>query len=148
MEQGSSDRAMRRALEERNCKALQMLIRSGARRMMCIKDGWKEDVVWCIIQLGAFDLLEVCLLEGWWPLMISPNHNYGVFPVYQLYKTEIIFGRRFANLPPSLQSFQDSVKQCRFNCVVILALRKRGFLQFDRFLLREIAYAIWATRRN
>ena len=30
MENGSFDRAMRRALEERNCKALQMLIRSGA----------------------------------------------------------------------------------------------------------------------
>ena len=59
MENGSSDRAMRRAIEERNCKALQMLIRSGASRMLGIKDGWKEDVVWCIIQLGAFDLLEV-----------------------------------------------------------------------------------------
>lgn len=50
-------------------------------------------------------------------------------------------------IPPELVAFERDVLRCRAAVVSILSVKREGNLwRWDKFLLREIAYAVWATR--
>lgn len=55
--------------------------------------------------------------------------------------------RRF--ITAELLKFEQGVISCRKAVIAILRVKKAGQLrQWDKFLLREISFAIWATRYN
>ena len=50
-------------------------------------------------------------------------------------------------ITPELKAFERGVLRCRGAAVAMLRVKKAGKLwQWDKFLLREMAYAVWATR--
>ena len=50
-------------------------------------------------------------------------------------------------ITPKLEAFERVVLRCRTAVVAMLRVKKAGGLwQWDKFLLRELAYAVWATR--
>lgn len=51
------------------------------------------------------------------------------------------------NITPELREFERGVLLCRSAVVVLLRVKRTGNLwRWDKFLLREIAHAVWATR--
>jgi hypothetical protein len=51
------------------------------------------------------------------------------------------------NIPNELIQFEHGVLRCRTAVVAMLRVKKAGNLwKWDKFLLKEIGYAIWATR--
>lgn len=52
-------------------------------------------------------------------------------------------------ITPELWAFERGVLRCRAAVVAMLRVkRKANLFVWDKFLLREMAYAIWATRCN
>ena len=50
-------------------------------------------------------------------------------------------------ITPELEAFERGVLRCRMIVVAMLRVKKAGNLwRWDKFLLREVAYAVWATR--
>lgn len=50
-------------------------------------------------------------------------------------------------ITPELVAFEQGVMRCRIAVVAMLRVKKAGNLwRWDKFLLREMAYAIWTTR--
>lgn len=51
------------------------------------------------------------------------------------------------NITPELESFERGVLRCRAAVVAMLRVKKAANLyHVDKFLMRELAYAMWATR--
>lgn len=52
-------------------------------------------------------------------------------------------------ITPELMAFERGVLRCRAAVVAMLSVKRKANLYWwDKFLLREIAYALWATRHN
>lgn len=52
-------------------------------------------------------------------------------------------------ITPELEAFEKGVLRCRAAVVAMLYVKRAGKLwRCDKFLLREIGFAIWATRWN
>lgn len=52
-----------------------------------------------------------------------------------------------ANITPEMRRFEAGVLRCRTAVVALLRVKQAGNLvRWDRFLLRELAYALWSTR--
>ena len=50
-------------------------------------------------------------------------------------------------ITPELEAFERGVLRCRSAVAALLRVKRAGRLwQWDKFLLRELAYAVWATR--
>ena len=50
-------------------------------------------------------------------------------------------------ITPKLVEFEHGVLRCRAAVVALLRVKKAGSLwRWDKFLLKEVAYAVWATR--
>ena len=50
-------------------------------------------------------------------------------------------------ITPKLEAFELAVLRCRSAVVALLHVKRVGELwRWDKFLLRELAYAVWATR--
>jgi len=69
---------------------------------------------------------------------------------YNTVRFMIKLGQRLYGLPidvpQQMWNIQFCVLQCRDIVVRLLAIKKRGAIPFDRFLLRELAYEVWKTR--
>lgn len=51
------------------------------------------------------------------------------------------------HITPELEAFEHGVLCCRVAVAVVLSVKRKGNLwRWDKFLLREVAYAVWATR--
>ena len=48
-----------------------------------------------------------------------------------------------------LKSVENCILSCRYSIIAFLRVRKlAGLIQYDKYLFREIAFSIWATRRR
>lgn len=51
------------------------------------------------------------------------------------------------HITPAMEAFERGVLRCRAAVAALLSIKRAGNLwRWDKFLLREIAYAMWATR--
>lgn len=54
-----------------------------------------------------------------------------------------------SDISPAIRNFEQAVLRCRQAVISILRVKRAGNLwQWDKYLLREIAFAIWATRHS
>ena len=54
-----------------------------------------------------------------------------------------------SDISPAIRNFEQGVLRCRQAVISILRVKRAGNLwQWDKYLLREIAFAIWATRHS
>lgn len=141
-----------------NGEAARVLIEHGVD-----KDGWTFDeetpmlIASRLLQYGPFEML---LRLGASPYILD-FEGFGVWDdviSYSYRDTAIKFGRlllmhnvkpngKFGSIPDELMELKHGIDRCRLAIIALLRVKRVGNLwNWDKFLLREIAYSVWATR--
>lgn len=93
---------------------------------------------------------DINSLDVWdyiqWSVLNDPNSFVLASGRYLLmFNVRPIYHRR--GFPPQLKNLEIQIDRCRLGCIALLQVKRAGKLErWDKFLLREIAYQVWATR--
>lgn len=117
--------------------------------------------------LNAIKGRHVCIIEVLCSMGAKFNMTVELFHIFYLFDAEafecacmlVANGMRCKNIPPfhnhsidpNIIKFEQGVLQCRSNVIVILGIKKyrvSNLKTVDRFLIREIALAVWASKKK
>lgn len=127
-----------------------------------VQDKWGETAAHCAAKYGEFEALEILCLAGADLRARSRCGNTPLelaiwnLPYYsRTLRVLLANGARLSTvrndfhrwIQPELRDFEHGVLRCRMAVVAMLRVKQAGKLWWwDKFLLRELAYALWSTR--
>ena len=83
-----------------------------------------------------------------------PTNNLDIHPIMRVFlangvRLSTLNKHYVKNITPAMRLFESGILRCRQAVIAMLRLKKAAQLwHMDRFLIREIGFAIWATRYN
>lgn len=114
---------------------------------------------WCMlprmleVMCAAGADLQARNYAGYAPIVyaLRDARSYGSEIIRMLLSNGVRLGTARETVPhcitPEFEAFESGVLCCRTAVVAMLRVKKAGGLwRWDKFLLRELAYAVWATR--
>lgn len=141
-----------------NLKAAKVLIKSKMIDINARKSGGFTPVISASFHL-SLDLLQILFISG---ANVTASDNIRLTPLHHCLRGGTIAddqscsrfllanGVRSNNSPwmnPKLHAFEQGVLACRTATIAMLRVKRLAKLwNWDRFLLKELAFAIWATR--